>query len=126
MADFDGVIDDSKKVARKGITVLVGLAGVVAGIGLAMSDIGVDLAQKLMDLVEIKSDLIANAIILLIGIILLVIVLSLRSMVSTTVLVQLFTFFCVMLATYLVIKVIAITVGFFKGDISLNTSVGGK
>jgi hypothetical protein len=122
---FDTVIDDSKKVAHKGITVLVGLGGVVAGIGLAMSDIGLDLVDKLMELVSIESDLIANALILLIGIIVLVVVLSLRTMVSSTILVQLFTFLAVMCATYLVIKVIALVIGFFKGDVAIDTTVGG-
>jgi len=122
---FDTIVDDGKKVAHKGITVLVGLGGVIAGIGLAMSDIGMGLVDKLMGLVAIKSELIANALILLIGIIILVVVLSLKSMVSSTILTQLFTFFAVMIATYLIIKVISLAVKFFKGGVPLETNLEG-
>jgi len=117
---FDTVIDDGKAVANKGVQVLVGLGGIVAGIGLAMTDIGADLAQKLMDLVDIKSQLIVNALILLIGIILLVVVLSLRSMVSSMILKQLFMFFAIMMATYLIVKTVSIVIAFFKGDVQIT------
>ena len=117
---FDAVVDDGKAVANKGVQVLVGLGGIVAGIGLAMTDIGADLADKLMELVDIKSDLVANAIILLIGIIILVTIVSIKGMVSSAMLKQLFTFFAIMMATYLIVKVISIVVGFFKGDLKIT------
>ena len=117
---FDTVVDDGKAVANKGVSVLVGVGGVAAGIGLAMTDIGADLADKLMDLIDIDSDLIANAIILLLGIMVLVLVVSLKGIVSSMLLKQLFMFFAVMMATYLIVKVIAIVIGFFKGDLSVT------
>ena len=121
---FDSVVDDSKKVAHKGIGVLVGLGGIVAGIGLAMSDIGLGLVDQLMDLVKIESDLIANALVLLIGIIILVVVLSLKAMVSSAILNYLFTFLAVMVATYLIVKVITLVMDFLKGDVDVSTDVG--
>ena len=69
---------------------------------------------------NINPDLIANAIILILGIMVLVVVVSLKGLVSSMMLKQLFMFFAVMMATYLIVKVIAIVIGFFKGDLSFT------
>lgn len=120
---IDGLAKDGKKIGHKAIGALTGLGAIVAGVGLAASDIGLNLGSKITAAIGIKSKLLGEAITIGIVVLAIVVVLSLRGLVHIELLKMIFAFLGLMLATYLVIKVIRLIIQFITGKLDLSGGV---
>jgi hypothetical protein len=120
---LDNIASDGISLAKAGAGLLVGLGGVAAGIALASTDVSFGLIDEVLNSLGISNTYLSMAV-QIIGVVgLFALAMWAKGLVSNPILKMAFVFLGVMLATYLVVKIVRIIVNLIQtGQVATSTA----
>lgn len=107
---LDNIASDGANLAKAGAGLLIGLGGVGAGIALASTDISLGIADDILGAIGIDNVYLNLGVQIIGAVALFAVSMWAKGLVSNAILKAVFTFLGIMIASYLVIKIVRIVV----------------